>query len=265
MGLPMSSTVPGNDGHAEYQSTYRRSEVAIPCLFAIVAIAVAATVAIVRFVDGRYFETAIFWLLGITVLLLGAVLVTTFRFHRWTVLPHGVEIHQRPKVRFAGLSRKSVLSFADIAALRRIESGFDHLIEITTRDGRRFRLAQATIAGPKDFAVRDPDADLDAFALSVHAAAKRAGYALPSMSEGLGFWNSAIGLAFLTLMFGISLLISGATAWALWDGMTIGPRPRGGEAIAIFLLLPFGAGYLLLKSVRRRAAVRASLRAHRQE
>jgi hypothetical protein len=252
-----------SDGHTAYQSTYRRSQVAIPSLFAVIAIFVAGMTATVRFVDGHNFETAIFSLFGVTVLLLVAILVTTFRIHRWTVQQGGVEIHQRPKVPLTGLSRKIMVPFPDIAAFRHVESGFEHLIEITTRDGRRFRLSQAMTGGRRNFACPDPDANLSGFALSIRAAAERAGHVLPSISEGLSFWNSAVGLAFLTIMLVISLLISGAVAWALWDGMTISPRPRGGETIAIFLLLPVGAGYLLLKSWKRRAAVRASLAAHR--
>ena len=85
--------------------------------------------------------------------------------------------------------------------------------------------------------------------------AAEAGHALPAMSEGLSFWNSAPGLAFLTIIFAISLVISGAVAWALWEGMTVSPRARGGEALAILLLLPFGAGYLLRRSWKRRTTV----------
>jgi hypothetical protein len=250
-----------SDGHIEYQSTYRRSEVAMPCLLAVIVILVAGVIAIVRLVDGRNVEMAILCLVGVAVLLLGAVLVTAFRVHRWTVRQRGVEIHQRPKLRLMGLSSKTVVPFPDIAALRHVESGFESLIEITTRNGRRFRLSQAMTGGPRDFARPDPDTDLNTFALSIRAAAERAGHVLPSISEGLSFWNSAIGLAFLTIMFLISLPLAGIVAWALWDGMTVSPRPRGGEAIAIMLLLPVGAGYLLLKSLKRRAAVRASLRA----
>jgi hypothetical protein len=157
-----------------------------------------------------------------------------------------------------------MVAFPEIAALHNIESGLERLIEITTRDGRRFRLSQAMTEGPRGVGRPDPAADLNAFALSIRAAAERAGYTLPSASEGLSFWNSAFGLALLTIMFLISVLISGVVAWALWSGITISPRPRGGEAIAILLLLPVGAGYLLLKSWRRRAAVHASLAAPRR-
>jgi hypothetical protein len=228
------------------------------------AIFVAGVMAILRFVDGRDFEMALFVEAGMMVLLLGMIMAATFRVHRWTVQQHGVEIRQRPRIPLTGLSRRTMVAFPEIAALRNVESGVEHLIEITTHDGQRFRLSQAMTEGPRGFGRPDPAADLNAFALSIRAAAETAGYTLPSASEGLSFWNSAFGLAFLTIMFMISVLISGVVAWTLWNGMTISPRPRGGEAIAILLLLPVGAGYLLLESWRRRAAVHTSLAAPRR-
>jgi hypothetical protein len=247
-----------SDRPAEYQSSYRRTALAIPCLLAVAVIFVAGAIAIRRFVDGRDLARALFIETGVTALLLGVILAASFRVHRWTIRQQGVEIRERPRIPLTGLSRRTLVPFPEIAALRNVESGFERLIEITTRDGRRFRLSQAMTGGPRDFARPDPAAELGAFALSIRAAAEKAGHALPSASEGLGFWNTAVGLAFLTTLFVISVLIAGVVAWALWSGMTTSPRPRGGEAIAILLLLPVGAGYLLLKSWRRRAAVRAS-------
>jgi len=81
-------------------------------------------IAIVRFADGRNFETVIFSLFGVAVLLLGAILVTTFRVHRWTVQRRGVEIHQRPEVPLTGLSHKAMVPFPDIAALRHARDVF---------------------------------------------------------------------------------------------------------------------------------------------
>jgi hypothetical protein len=184
--------------------------------------------------------------------------MTTFRVHRWTLLPGGVEISQRPKVPFTGLSRKTVVPFREIAALRNVESGMDRLIEIATRDGRRFRLSQAMTASATGIGRPDTEANLWAFAASIRDAAERSGTPLPALSEGLSFWNSATGLTLLVIMFVITLVISAAVAWALWDGMTLDTRARGGQAIAILLLLPIGAGWLLIKSLRRRAAVRAA-------
>ena len=253
-----TATRDGPDDRAEYESTYRRSEEAIPCLLAIAVAFVVAIFAIVRFVDGRDLETAIAALVGATIVSLGAVLATVFRVHHWTVRPDGIEIGQRPRLRFAGLSRRTIVRFADIAGLYRIDSGLERQIEIATRDGRRFRLAQALVGGSAEIARPDARADLDAFARSIRDAATRAGAVLPATMEGLSFWNSGVGLALLVVLFALSLLIAGVVVVALWEGMTIGPRPRGGETLAILLLLPVGAGYLLVKSLRRRAAVRAA-------
>lgn len=242
-----------------YQSTYRRSEFAIPGLLVIVAIFIAGAILIVKYGNRNNFETEVFSLTGFVVVAFGLLFATAFRVHRWTILQDGVAISERPKLRFFGLSRNTTVPFTDIAALRNIESGFDRLIEIATRDGRRFRLGQAYVGTASEMGRPDPNANLHDFATAIRAAAERAGTKLPSTSEGLSFWNSAPGLTLLILMFAISLAISGTVGWALLGGMTTSPRPRGGEAIAILLLLPVGAGWLLLKSYRRRAAVLAAM------
>jgi hypothetical protein len=55
----------------------------------------------------------------------------------------------------------------------------------------------------------------------------------------------------------LSIAIAGA---ALWSVCLAPPtRPRTGDALAILVLLPFGAGYLLRRSIRRRRAVLAAI------
>jgi hypothetical protein len=263
MSVNSTTTRSELDGPRAYQSTYRRSEIAIPCLIAVLLIFAAGMVAILRFAPGRDFETAILSLAGVTFLLLGASLATAFRVHRWSLQPNGVDIQERPKVPLTGLPRKTLVPFPDIAALRHVESGFDRQIEIMTRNGQRFRLSQAMTARTRGLPTPDPNANLNDFAASIRSTAERSGHVLPAISQGLSFWNSATGLGLLMILFAISLAISGAVAWSLWLGMTIDARPRGGEELAILLLLPVGAGYLLLKSWRRRAVVHTSLSADR--
>lgn len=243
-------------GRTDYQATYRRTERALPLLLAVMAIMAGGVAVIILYVDGRNLETMVFSLAGITVVSLFAVLANTFRVHRWTVEPEGVHVHERPKVPLTGLPRRVVIAFPAIAALRRIESGFDYLIEIVTRDGKRYRMPQAMVANPSGLPSADPEANLDVFAASIRAAAERAGCRLPAATEGLSFWNSVAGLVLLLIMFVLSLAIAGAVAWALWDGLRT-TQSRQGQVAAILLLLPFGAGYLLLKSIRRRRAVLA--------
>jgi hypothetical protein len=128
-----------------YQATYRQSERALPVLLGIVAVMVGGIVVIINYADGRNLQTMIFSLIGFAVFSMLIVLLTTFWFHRWTLQPDGIQIHERPKVPLMGLSRRAVIPFPAIAALRRVESGFDYIIEIVTRDGRRYRMPQAMI------------------------------------------------------------------------------------------------------------------------
>jgi hypothetical protein len=247
-------------GRSTYEATFRRSEIAIPALLAVVALFGVACYAAIRFVDGRHLETAVFTVLGGFVLAMAVLLLQTFRTHRWIVGADGVRIHEGPRVAYTGLSRRAHLALAQVAALRRVESGFDRQIELVARDGRRFRLSQKMTArdGAK-LPAPDPDADLDAFAESIRAAIARAGLPSPAIGEGLSFWNSVPGLALIAVLLLFSLAISGVVVWALLDGMTTTPRPRGGEAMAILILLPVGAGWLFWKCWKRRRKVLATL------
>lgn len=156
-----------------------------------------------------------------------------------------------------GWGRRASVPFADILGVRHVESGFDRMLEIVTADGRRYRLPQRMVT-PDACSPARPDtaAELDGFAAALHAAVRLAGRELPR-SEGLSFWNTLPGIAFIAMLFVIACVIAGAVAWALLDGMTMSP-PRSGYAAAIALMLPVGAGWLLLKTIRRRRLVLAS-------
>ena len=238
-----------------YESLYRRTERALPCLLAIVVAAgIVLVVSFNTIADGNTQLTVVLCAMGLVVVALFAVLVMTFRMHRWTIEAAGVRIEERPKVPFAGFRYRAMVAFENIAALRHVQSGFDTLAEIATRDGRRYRLAPIFYGTSTTIGVPDVPS-LETFIASIRDAAVREGKDLPVVSEGLSFWNSPIGLVLLIVMFAISLAIAGAVAWALWDGLTM--QPRGGYSAAIALLLPLGAGYLLWRSLQRRWAVLA--------
>ena len=78
-----------------------------------------------------------------------------------------------------GLSRKRTIAFADIAALRHIESGLDIVIEIATRDGNAYRVMAHGAGVP----------DLQAFAAQIASASATAGHTPLAMTEGMSFWN----------------------------------------------------------------------------
>lgn len=242
-----------------YEATYRRAEVALPCLVGVVALYFAGLWLVLQHPGDPRVLAAILGLTGATVVAAVAILLTVFRVHRWTIEAEGVRISERPKVPLMGWGRRASVPFADILGVRNVESGFDRLLEIVTSDGRRFRLPQRLVA-PDARSLAQPDlaANLDSFAAALHAAARHAGRTLPA-SEGLSFWNTLPGIAFIALLFTAACAISASVAWALLDGMTT-TQPRGGYAAAIALVLPVGAGWLLLKTIRRRRLVLAAMK-----
>jgi hypothetical protein len=239
--------------HITYAATYRRSERVMPGLVLILVFFFAGLYACIRYIGSAHTEIAIISLLIIVLTLLFALFANTFRVHRWTITQEGLAIDERPRVPFTGRARRAIIPYSGIAALRRIESGFDHLIEVAATDGTTYRLPQA-LPSRRRLSIPPRSPDFDRFAETIRCTAGEAGHALPDIGEGLSFWNTPAGLITLALIFALSLLLAGVVLWALWNGFST-RQPRGGEAMAIVLLLPFGAFYLLLRALRRRRAV----------
>lgn len=245
----------------DYEATYRRSELALPLLVGIAIMGGLALAAVIAWRPAdRGFESLVLSAAGILVVALLSVFLVLFRRHRWTLQKDGIAIHERPKVPLTGIPHRAFVAWTDIIAFRDVESGFDYLIEIVTRQGRRYRMAQKMATRARDrFARVDTTARLGDFKAAIRDAAASAGTTLPATTQGMSFWNTIPGLAFIAFLFAASLVISGGVLWALFQGLTT-RQPRGGEAIAILLLLPVGAFILLRKMVCRRRAVLASLR-----
>ncbi len=245
----------------DYEATYRRSELALPLLVGIAIMGGLALAAIIAWRPAdRGFESLVLSAAGILVVAMLSVFLVIFRRHRWTLQKDGIAIHERPKVPLTGIPHRAFVAYADIIACRDVESGFDYLIEIVARNGRRYRMAQKMVTKRGDrFPGVDINARLGDFKTAIRDAAARAGATLPATTQGMSFWNTIPGLAFIAFLFAVSLVISGGVLGALFQGLTT-RQPRGGEAIAILLLLPVGAFILLRKMVRRRRAVLASLR-----
>lgn len=234
---------------ASYESTYRRSGFAMTALLVLLLALGAAAFAIIRYTGGGP-TMMLLLLVAVCCFMLGLLVVflVDFRVHRWTIKGDGLHIEERPKVPFAGLRREVRLAYSDLAALRRLQ-GLEAQLEIVTHDGRPYRLAQ--VPRSRDISV---PASLESFAAAIRAAALRAGHELPETTEGLSFWNRSFGLFLLAVMLTASLALAALVAMGLLQGYF---RRRGGEfAIAAFML-PFGAGYLLYRSFRRRRAVLA--------
>ena len=74
-------------------------------------------------------------------------------------------------------------------------------------------------------------------------------------------WDSGIvrpGLTLLGIMLLASLALAAIALWGLWEGATV--RSRGGEAVAILVLLPVGVGWILRRSWQRRRSVLQAIR-----
>lgn len=242
-----------------YQATYRRAEVALPSLLGVVALFFAGLWLLLQHPADASLMAAVLALAGAVVVAALVILLTVFRIHTWTIEAGGVRITERPKVPLMGFGRRAFVPFADMIGVRHVESGFDRRLEIVTSDGRCYRLPQRLVTvDARSLPVPDPAADLDSFAAALHAAARQAGRTL-TQSEGLSFWNTLPGLAFIAVLLVIACAISAAVAWAILDGMTTS-QPRSGYFTAIALLLPVGAGWLLLKTIRRRRLVLAAMK-----
>lgn len=234
----------------KYRAIYRRGEVAIPRLFAVAAAIIGSVWFAMGRLAGNAGVSAVLWILGLSVLAIALLFAGAFRVHRWTTTDRGIRIAESPKVPLTGLRRNAELRWGEIAAIRRVEAGLDRQIELVARDGRRFRMSQAMKAGVGD----DPAAPLEQFLDHIVQAAHQAGADLGDAVEGLSFWNRLPGIALLLVFFAIALTFAGAAVLMLLDGEVVGGR-RSGEGSALALALPFGTGWLLWKSLRRRRAV----------
>jgi hypothetical protein len=160
-------------------------------------------------------------------------------------------------VPLTGRRRVRRVPFAGIAALSSVQNATDDLLTMTTRDGERFALPPGL--GPGEGLVRRPDQEgLAAFTDKLRTAMTAAGHAAPPVAEGLGFWNRPAGLILLSIMLLASLALAATAFWGLWEGATV--RHRGGEAVAILVLLPVGVGWILRRSWQRRRSVLQEMR-----
>ena len=227
-----------------FECTFRHVAFALTsiCLLLVAMFAGIAT-AVTFIADGNTILSVILYLVGAIVVLVILAAVSAYATHRWTIEQTGIRIEEKPKVPFMGLSRERTLAFADIAALRHIESGLDIVIEIATRDGNAYRVMAH---GPGV-------SELQAFAAQIASASATAGHKPLAMTEGMSFWNRPSGLVVLVMMLILTLLFAGATAWALFGG-GLGTS-RSANYAGLVLLMPIGVVYLLYKSLTRRRRV----------
>ncbi len=229
---------------ATFECMYRHVAFVLTSICVLVLALFASSYASLAFIEDGNTSLEVFLYAGGTIFaLIILAALAGFATHRWTLEPAGIRIEEKPKVPFLGITRKRTIAFADIAALRRLESALDIVIEIATRDGNVYRVMAKNEFVPA----------LEAFAAQLRTAAESVGHKPLPMTEGLSFWNRPAGFVVLTVLLIFATLIAGATGWALLDGGLA--QSRSGFFAILALALPFGAIYLIYKSLTRRRRV----------
>lgn len=237
----------------EYTAAYRDSAFVIPVLLLTLVFYFALLAWTITSAAANDMLIIALGATAITILVTITVGVTTLRTHRWVIEATGLRIEERPKVPFTGFTKLSFAPWAAITALRRIDSGFERQIEVELRSGAVHRMAQELLPNTRGRRCIPDHAGLDALAVTLSACLAAAGPAALWTQEGLSFWNRLPGLAILGLMFVTAVAIAVAAVIAIWSGTSLyGVAMKG---VALVLLLPVGAGYLLFKSVKRRMRV----------
>jgi hypothetical protein len=241
-----------------HQGLYRNTPLVFGGLMGAIALLVAGIAAAMMIATtGDQLLPLVLGTLGLFVLIAVVCMLAALRRHRWTIEADAVLIEERPLVPLTGRRRVRRVPFTGIAALSSVQNATEDLLTMTARDGERFALPPALAPGKG--LVRRPDQEgLAAFGDKLRTAMTAAGHAAPPVAEGLGFWNRPAGLILLSTMLLASLALAVIALWGLWEGATV--RHRGGEAVAILVLLPVGVGWILRRSWQRRHSVLQEMR-----
>ena len=198
--------------------------------------------------------TIVLIIFGLVIFGFLASLFSALRSHRWTIEANALNIEERPRVPLTGRTVRRIVPYREIVALRRVESGFDHLIELERSNGAVHRLAQKLVrpAGGGPRAVHDI-AGLEAFEGAIRARMAAIGVAVPKPSQGLSLWNKPLGLVVLGLLLVATTAIAALAIWAVWLGADVnGVKVKG---VVLVIILPVGVLYFIVRAWRRRRHV----------
>lgn len=235
-----------------HQAPYRRTGLILPGLLGLIALLAGGIALVIHFVaNGDDVLAGIFGMTGLFLVAVVCLAIAGERVNSWTIEADGIRILERPRVRLFGARRQAFVPFGQLQAIHWLESGLDHVLEIAATQGQRHRMMRDPRHGPNG------QRTLEALAAAIRDAAARAGHAPPAVSPGLSWLNRGPGILFLVILLILACLIAGIAAMALLEGASPG-QGRGYQGAAVALLLPFGAGFLLLKTLRRRRRVLAA-------
>lgn len=236
-----------------YESAFRNTPVATIGMLAILAAAAGAIWAAVVFLP----SVERLWPI-LEVVLASAVSIVVLRLavsgrHRWAVDGDALTVSETKKFSWVWPERAFTIALADIRAVRRVESGFDVMLELETATGARYRLMQGQ-ARDKVGVMLPDKRGLNDFANSLRKRIVAAGATHSSFQDGLGFWNRPAGLAVLVVMLGLTLGLSGLLIYGIASGAHI-PQGFAVQGLALVLLLPFAVIYALYRALVRRSFV----------
>jgi hypothetical protein len=231
-----------------HQALYRSLPMALGGLLAALLLLVSGVAGTAAIAEPGQRLPLVLGSLGAFVLTFAGCALASARRHRWTIDADAVVIDERPLVPLFGPRRKRRVRFDEIATLSNVSNGGDGLLALTTRDGEHFVLPP----------VRPDREGLASFASRLQAAMRAAGVVAPPVTDGLGFWNRPSGLALLSAIFLVSLMVAAVILWGLWQGAIV--RTKTHEAAAFLVALPIALGWWLHRSWQRRRAVLRAMR-----
>lgn len=234
-------------------TTYRRMGFVLGGVLGVIAGAIGGTALLVTRVPAEWVGAGAASLVIAMALAIPVIVLLGFRAHRWTLGDGALEIEERYRLWSWGPARRVSVPYADIGVLQRTEMGAHGLIEVVTRRGRRYRLAEPYVKVDRTISVPDRGR-LVAFAAALCERTAQAGGA-GEITDGLTFWNRTPGIAFQGVLLAVTLAIAVAAVWSLFTVDDVPVRARFGEAIGILVLLPVGVGFMLRRSLRRRRRV----------
>ncbi len=199
-----------------------------------------------------------------------AVIVLTalaaIRGYTWALKDDGLHIHEWPRFVLFGLSRRRIVPYARIKALRRTETALGEVgVDLVTTDGQTFHMPDGfdrwgKIPRRRKIPEECREPILDHFLQTIRAMATAHGNPDVFVAEGLDFWSRGTGLALQVLLLLMTLAPAALVILMLLDGEPFSGTTTGkGSATygaGIALLLPFGALWMLRRSLKRRSVVK---------
>lgn len=236
-----------------YESKYRNSPLVYIGVTAILLAGFLAGWAAIALIPSTELVLPLLEIVGLTIVAIIGLSVAASGRHRWRVQGETLHIAETGSLGWLTPPRSFEIPLSAVHALRRVESGFDVLVELETTTGSRHRLMQGYARDNVGVLLPDKNG-LNVFSNALRKRILAAGAVQSSFQDGLGFWNRPIGLAILFGFLLLSLCLSALILYGMVTGEHV-PQGAAMQGLAFVLLLPFGVAYALYQSLWRRSFV----------